>query len=291
MSYQQYLFNRSWAVSIAKRKDPSSAVAYDSLKTTFEIDKTTEFNSNKGKISLHNLDAETRKKFTKGDLIRLKAGYYNLTEIIYFGEIITVTHERKGADVITTFLCGDSENSIVNSHFEKSYPEGTTAVEIVKELAEALGVDIGIVIGIEDISFGSGISLTGTVGHCLKRILQKQNLEYSVQNGSLQIIPKSKHTGEEAVLLTPQTGLIGVPSQGTDCFKFKSLILPRLKPGRLIQVQSETVNGYFKIRKSKFEGDTHSSKWNVDIEASKISAKQALPPNIGNTFIPVEGIA
>lgn len=294
MSTDQYLFDRYCAVTIGKANALGASFKYTDLRTTFHIDKTSEFYSNKSTIGLYNLTQENRSKFKRGDSIRLVAGYSgaSLSSMLYFGEIVTVTNERKGADIVTTFLCGDAENQILNSHFEKTYPPGAPAVQVIEELVVEMGISIGVVIGIESLVFSSGFSAYGTVANSLNKILKNQGLEFSVQNNALQILPKSAHTGEEAVSLTKNSGLIGVPSEGNDFYKFKSLIIPNLTPGRLLAVESDTVTGFFRIRKAVYEGDTHSStKWNVDIEACKINAVQVYPPNVGSSFVPVAGIA
>jgi len=283
------LFNRQYAVTIGL--PGQEGYQYTDLRVTFDITKTSESTSNKAKIALVNLNKESISKFTKGYLIRLEAGYDDLIETVYLGDVVRATSERHGADVITTFECGDGEHQLVNAVFDRSYPPNTKYVDIITDLAKALDVDIGTVIGIQNKSLGSGFVCTGSVRRNLNQLLKNQKLEWSIQNGALQILPISSHVGEEAILISKETGLIGVPSEGTDFYKFNSLLNPKLIPGRIVQLTSSTLNGVLRIRKAQFEGDSSGQKWDVVVEAVKIPFKAIPPQNVGTDFITVEGTA
>ena len=62
--------------------------------------------------------------------------------------------------------------------------------------------------------------------------------------------------------------MIGVPSNNNDCTQFVSLLNPKLTPGSLVQLISEnaTLNGFYTLRRSHYEGDSHDSKWQVTCE-------------------------
>lgn len=282
MSSAQQLFNRQWSVTIGPKGE--EGFVYNNLRTVFEIDKVSISTSNKAKIALTNLNPNSRIKFVKGMVIQLKAGYQGLIETLYLGDIVKATTERKKAEIITTFECGDAERQLINAHFDGSYPPGVKAVQIIQDIAGALGVNIGTVIGVQDLTYGAGFVASGSCRHMLDKLLKKQNLEWSVQNNYLQIIPKAAHNGDEAQVISKETGMIGVPSQGTDCYTFNCLLNPKLLPGAPVQIISETVNGFFKIRKATFEGDSHGNKWNVKCECVKINAVQTYPQNSGLIF-------
>ncbi len=283
MTSAQYLFNRDWAVTVGVQGE--TGVKYTKLKTVFDIDKTSFATSNKAKISIYNCSEVSRISFQKkGLIIKLEAGYKGLLETLYLGDVVRVESKRAGPDIITTFECGDAERQLVNAHFEQSYPAGTAYVKILQDLSVALGVNIGTVIGIQNLKFNSGVSMTGSIKHVLDKLLRKTGLEWSVQNNYLQIIPIRSHNGQTAVILTRNTGLIGVPSQKESGIQAIALLNPRLMPGSPIQLISQTINGFFKIRKAHFEGDSHGQKWQVTCEGVRINAEQTFPQNAGSTF-------
>lgn len=290
MDSSQFLFNRQWKVTIGLPGD--TGYAYDSLKTVFDLEKVSRFTSNKGKIALYNLSGISRQTFQKKGLkIRLDAGYKGLIETVYLGDVVRTTSERKQADIITTFECGDAEKNLEFTHFQKSYPAATPVVQVIKDIAVSLGVNIGTIIGIQNQTYNRGVAFSGAAKNILDEIVKGQGLEASVQNGYLQIIPITKHNGEEAIVLSKTSGLIGVPSLKESGIEFDALLNPRLLPGTPVQLISETINGFFKIRKAHFEGDSHGEKWQVKCEGVKINAQQSLPFNAGTSFVTVGTVA
>ncbi len=286
----QELFNRAWKVTIGIPGD--TGYSFDSLKTVFSIEKTSAESSNKAKIALYGLSSISIQTFQKKGLqIRLDAGYTGLVETLYLGDVVRVHTERKNDGILTSFECGDGEKALTLTHFDRSYPEGTKYVTVFQDVAVALGVEIGTVIGIKNQTFNKGFSVSGPCRKILTDLCANQLLEWSVQNGYLQIIPLGSHNGEEAIVLSKQTGLIGVPSQKESGIEFDALLNPRLMPGQAVQLISENISGYFKIRKSTFEGDSHGQKWGPKCEAVAINATQTLPINQGNRFITIGTVA
>lgn len=286
----QYLFNRKWAFTIGQPGQVGNV--YTQLKTTFDIDKQIISSPNKSKIEVYNLTANQRKNIAIsnpatgqiGDIIRLDAGYEGIVETLFIGDIARAKTTRKGPDIVTEFECGDTEKLLVYSHFEQSYPPGVTLVQIIKDCAVALGTNIGSILGVPTKVYNSGVSFSGSVKSILDKLLVEPQLEWSVQNGTLNILPITAHLGQAAVLVSQTTGMIGVPSQGEGFVQFDSLLNPKLVPGALVVLESEVINGSFKLRRAHFEGDSHGQKWQVGCEATPILAAQILPANRGLTF-------
>lgn len=282
MAEQELFFFRSWALTIEDPNSPGTGHRYDSLRVVFKIEKTSEFASNKAKIEVYNLSQSSRRSFQKKGLqIRLDAGYVGLMDILYIGDVTRSTSKRSGPEIITSFECGDSEKEIEQTHFEKSYGAGTPYVQVVKDIAMAMGVSIGALTTFPTLNFNTGVTFSRTCRDALEELLKGQGLEASVQNGVLQIIPIGSHTGDEAIVLNSETGLIGVPSNKDDGVEFDALLNTRIVPGRPVLIQSGTINGIHKVRKAVFEGDSHGEKWFVKCEAVEIPGVQFTPTTAG----------
>jgi hypothetical protein len=285
----QFLFDRSWAVTV--QVPGETAKKYTGLKVVFDIEKVSIATSNKAKIEVYNFSSGSRVSFQKkGLVIRLEAGYKGTTETLYLGDVVRVYTKRKGPDIITTFECGDAEKQLINAHFNQSYPAGTTYVSIIQDIAKALSVNFGVCIGFPDLKYNSGVTFSGAIRHILTDLLRKQSLEWSIHNNYLQIIPIRAYNGDEAAVLSASTGLIGVPSQKESGIECISLLNPKLLPGSGVEVVSDTINGFFKIRKAHFEGDSHGEKWQVTVEGVLINKTQSFPQNAGDHFV-ASGIA
>lgn len=280
------LFGRCYSIAIGA-PNQTSALLYgfappklnSPIRIKFDIDKNSLGTSNKAKMEIYNLSIQSRQAFKKGYIVQLKVGYQNIIDTIFTGNVLTngIGSTRNGADIITTIECGDGESSIVMARLDQSYPAGVSVFQILKDCAAAMnledsfnpeGVGSGIIIGVTNSVYNKGFNASGAVSDTLDKVLKPQGLEWSVQNGNLNIVPKTGHNGQTAIVISKKTGLIGVPSSNDQVTKFNSLINPRLIPGALVKLESDntSLNGFYRVRRSHFEGDTWDNKWQVECE-------------------------
>lgn len=294
---QQYLFGRCYALAVGAPYQ-TTAIQYANfqvtdasgkaqppspLRVTFDIEKNLVGSPNKSKIQLYNLSLQTRQLIKKGWVVRVQAGYKGLVETIFFGNIAVdgLKTERKQAEIILTMECLDGGSAITMATLDKSYGPGTTLAQVLKDVGQAMatptsynpqGIGAGVAVGIPDIVYGNGLVVTGQCRDTLDKLLKDQGLRWTVENGNLNIIPLRAHNGQSAILVSKQTGMIGTPSQN-QYTEFTSLLNPKLIPGALVKLESDntSVNGFYKINKSHFEGDTHDNKWQVTCQCIQIS--------------------
>lgn len=282
----QYLFDRDYSFAIGLQG--SVGKVYNNLRIVFDIDKNLNSSPNKSKIEVYNLSAQSRISFqTKGLVMQLFAGYKNLTGLIFYGDVADngMKVKRDQEMVVTSFECGDGERAIMSGFFQKSYPAKTKYVTIIQDIVASFGLEYGTVIGIENLVTQNGLTCHGPAKMYLDKILLNQGLQWSVQNNHIQIIPVEAHNGDEAVLLNQSSGLLGVPSKTTSGVTFISLLNPKIVPGSYVVIQSQTINGTFKVNRAHYEGDTHGDKWQVTCEAVEIKASQVFKQNQGSTFV------
>ena len=142
-------------------------------------------------------------------------------------------------------------------------------MQVIKDSAQAFvdqaQVVIGSLTGMKSEKAQAGLTLSGDGKAILDGLAEKQGLEWSIQDNTLQVLAKDGHNGRQAVLLSPATGLVGSPIarevEGGQGVEFKALIQPKLIPGGLVQIQSRHVSGTFKLRSTAFAGDTHGNDW------------------------------
>lgn len=301
---QQYLFKRSYAVNIGQLGQ-TAGLQYGTiglhpapLRIKFDIDKNMVGSSNKSKIELYNLSQQSRQGIKKGYVIQLLAGYNGLISQLFLGNVLPngLTSTRNGPDIVTSMECGDGESAITFSRLDKTYPAGTTLVQILSDVAVAMslitsynpvGVNAGIVLGIPNLVYNNGYVAHGPCNELLNVLLKPQGLEWSVQNGNLNITPIGKYNGQSAIVVSSETGMIGTPSSNDQFTQFTSLLNPRIIPGCLVQLQSEntTLNGFYTVRRCHYEGDTHDTKWQVACEAVlQPGVSQNLPAAQGFDF-------
>ncbi len=245
------------------------ATKIDELRIKFKCEKTNESHPNPASIEIYNLSDRTRSLLeAKNTRVSLKVGYQDTAEMIFIGSVTKVAHKRETADIITTLEVADGGNKFRNARLEKGYPPGIGTKAVMDDLATALGFPVSAMVGVPDVKYANGLTLSGLARDHLNNLTSKNKLEWSIQDESLQVIPRDRPTLDSVILLSPDTGLIGFPAKTDKGVEFVSLIQPRLRPGRSVKIESRVMKGIFKIRKVTHEGDAHQGDFLSKCEAT-----------------------
>lgn len=256
-------------------------------RLNFSIEKTSTPNPNKSKINIYNISQESRNFLEQKDMIVfLKAGYGSELSNIFIGDILRREVNRSGADLLYTLECGDAEKIILSAHVDIGLGPGATNIQLFDIAAAKLGLSLGIKKGIVERVFVNGFTFSGLAADLLTEQTKNIGLDWSVQDGELRIMPRGEDDGEEAVVISKDSGLIGFPTKTPDGVKFKSLLNPKLRPGRAVKLETRQFQGQtgpntniiastsllksgeiVKVRKATFQGDTREGSWTTDVEA------------------------
>lgn len=259
------LYLRSAAVTVGSRRFTT--------RIAFNVEKTsTGGEANKAKVDIYNLSQDSKGYVEQPNLqLRLEAGYQDELTTLFIGDVKRVKHARNGPDVITTIESGDGEEQIVNARVEISLAPGAKLSQIVDRAVSALGLARGVVKGVPNITYTNGFSFSGPVRDLLEMVARRGSLKWSVQGNALDIFPDGSDTGEAAVLLNENTGLLGLPNKTEEGFELTSLLNPLLAPGRLVVVESTTLTGRktYKIEKATHVGDTLEGDWTTKVEGKE----------------------
>ena len=292
MSSDSRLYLRNAEVVVGQRytgKSPVKPATGLSFKTrtNFSVEKTVESTPNNAKVSIYNLSQQSRTFLEQKNMVLfLSVGYQEALSTLFIGDITRIETKRQGADVITSIESGDGELALRTSHVEISLEANATNVQAMKAAIDALNITLGSTDGIKTKVYKKGFTFSGTAKELLDTLTRQLNLEWSVQDGELIILPKNGPDGQEAVVVTPDTGLIGFPTKTKDGLEFVSLLNPRIRPGRVVIVRSKQFYGVemeqskfiasralkesgaiVKCKRVVYEGDTHEGNWQVKVEA------------------------
>ena len=237
------------------------------FRISFKVEKDVSSTVNKAEIRIYNLTSNTRGLAENPkNIIELFAGYGKEPKLLFRGNASRVISSIGGPDSVTTFEIGDGLKSFQNSRVDVSFKQGTPAKDIFQTLTNAMGLAKGEQKDIPQKSFPSGLSLSGPVRDHMNYLTDKLDLEWSIQNGAIQILPKGKSTSQAAFLLSSETGLIGSPNKKDKGLEVVSLLQPEINPGRIVEIQSKFVKGQFRVEKVSHEGDTADTAWFTRIE-------------------------
>ncbi len=250
------------------------------LRIAFKVKRDRKPDPNKAEVQLYNLSAETRAGIKKGQLLTIEAGYAGTFAQIFQGDVRTISHMQTNADWITKLTAGDGEDAHRNARVSESFGPKTKVSRVLSKLIDAYGLKAGNAKSVINEKaaiqeYLQGKSLNGRACEQLDRILADVGLEYSIQDGALQVCEIGKAVNAPAVLLGPESGLVGSPEmaeEGKDkktVVKCRSLMQPKIIPGRLVDLQSETRKGLIRVNEVSHEGDSFAqAPWYSIIEGS-----------------------
>jgi hypothetical protein len=253
------------------------SVRIEGLRCVFKVVKSLKKEPNTLDLKIHNLSERTRSAVQKkGVPVIVSAGYDDRGAIIFSGDARTADHVRDNTDWVTHVQCGDGERAYQFARVSKSFKPGTPVADVVRATARELGLGTGnLDTALAEggfrgglTQFASGYSAKGRAALELDRLFRTVGLTWSVQDGHLQVLRGTKPVLGKAVLLTPNTGLIGSPDHGApdtkggpSILKVKALLNPQFICGGQVQVESDSVKGLFRIEKLEHEGDTEAGNW------------------------------
>lgn len=254
---------------------PNATVIRD-LRIAFSITKTLESTPNKCEIKVYNLSDTSRAALqTKPLHILLEAGYETRLNRLFAGDLTWVHSKRDGALWETAIEVGDGDRAFVDARISKSYKAGIDLKTLVGDAAKTMGFEIPKDVASAKAFAGqllNGATLHGPSREQMTKLLGSQGYGWSVQNERLQILKNGAYTDESAWLVT---GMVGSPEYAPPkepgkqpTLTVRMLLYPELTPGGRIKLESQSVNGVFRISKVTHTGDTRGPDWYTDVEAT-----------------------
>ena len=279
-------FQRQYRVTVGN-DGSNNALQFNTLDVKFKATKSIPANGKKAKpntctIEIWNLNADHRAALAtpKKVPLRLEAGYKDGMGVIYLGEIRALESRVEGPDVITKLSTGDSLKEIQKARLNVGIPPGARTDEILAMLVEGLGVGAGNVqqamaklraTGSADV-FGKRSVISGHAAQELTDFCRSAGIEWSIQDGKMQLLDLNKPLEGTAIEISPDSGLIGSPTVDHLGFvEAKVLLLPILNPGRLVSFNAENLKGGYRIIHVEYEGDTYGQDWFAKITCQKLT--------------------
>lgn len=254
------------------------------FRVQFKVEKSLAPEPNTVDVAVTNLSAETRAALQqKGAQLVLVAGYEDTAEVLFVGDVRYISHVHTSADWVSRFQCGDGGAAFAGARTVESFGPGTPVRAVVERLARDLKVGVGNAVDEAKKgdfrkafdSFVNGVTLSGRSSDELTTLMRSAGLEWSIQDGHLQVLRPGATTAEGVVVLASgdglNTGLVGSPEFGEKgILKAKALLQPGLRPGREVLLESATATGRFRIEKATHTGDLAGQDWYTEVELARL---------------------
>ncbi len=232
------------------------------IKDDFEIDFLVNFDDdpepNISHVMIYNLSDTTIALLKKGEALIVNAGYEGDVGTILLGTIDKQETTWEGIDKVTKLTVGEGSDKWLTAYVNKSYAPGVTSKAILTDLAGMFGMELGELRLVNDITYARGRSVSGMLQSVIRQVVAETNSKFHISQGKILIRPWEAGT-ETGFLLNADTGLIESPQpfeeEGKSGYRVRMLLNHRLTVDSILQIESKTANGIFRVRKGSHSGD------------------------------------
>ena len=243
------------------------------IHVNFSFQKTDLQSQNTGKVSLWNLNKSQLSVLNEKDCaVEVKAGYGSRMSKIFSGLVSYVNTSNDNADRKTDIEVIDNLAEIRDTYVSISYNGKVNWKTIFDDVGAQMGVAVSYSYNAEFVDVANGFSYVGMARNILDKGCKCCTLVWSLQNGVLQIKKPGDVMSREVYLLSPDTGLLGIPARVTitqeeDTGKnqlgwdVEYFLNGAINIDDYVKVESETVTGYFRVYSIEINGDNVSGDW------------------------------
>jgi hypothetical protein len=300
MADDNKLFSRKWKISIylsnGEILDVSNSdyeVESGALRVTFKIDRAGYQAKYWGDIIIYNLNGPTESQVIKeGNRVVVEAGYINgAYGKIFDGKVFQVFRERENVvDYKLTLHCLDGMGLFDNNYVSFSMLAGSDQRSHIENIASQAKTPIELGVVSENINTQAlprGKTFFGQPKDYFRQIAGYNNAQVYIQDNQVHITRLADGTeikANEAIVITPKTGLIGTPQITQDGISFKVLLNPLLKivnPSMVVKLDMTSIqqqllqfgqyptmldqSGFYQVMKLVHVGDTRGNEWYTEV--------------------------
>lgn len=287
--YSDYLYGRRYRVMI--ELGDGDVLDVSELRCTFNIKKTSYRKAQKSVLSIYNLNPDDENRIIKsGQRMIIEAGYNGsfYGKIFEGGIVQPVRSKERGVDYKLTLISMDSDRylsygiigtALVAQQSARSAVRALTKDSIVKS-------EEGIISNsIINTVYPRGKVMFGMASDYLAQIAKSNNASYYNENGKVNIVDAKSVASGYIYDMSPETGLIGSPTQYEYGIKFTCLLNPTITLNSLVHIDNRKVigmeyeyqnpiraldgEGIYKIVSMEYVGDTRGSgqDWAINVDA------------------------
>ncbi len=240
--------------------DKGEGISLSDFKVTFNIQKmpATIFNGFVGNIKIYNLSAETQNRIMGNEFTRVRviAGYDGNPDesgnypdrnigMIFNGDIrFTITGKENVTDSWILIQCIDSWEGHLNASVKTTVAAGWRHADLFDLGMKSLspyGITEGSVPDFGSTVFPRGRTIYKGTGRLMYDIAGQCKANWWYENNQVHIVPEQKYI-QEAIVLSANTGLIGMPQQTLGAgVNVRCLINPNIRLGGLIRLDQASV--------------------------------------------------
>lgn len=243
------------------------------LHISFSVQKQELESSNTAKVQVWNLNKQNLATLeAENCFLLLKAGYGNTLPVILSGTVSHTSTRKDGSDMLTEIEVVDGLMEVRDTWVSMSYAGLVNTKKILDDTASQMGLTVTYSYNATFADIPNGFSFVGQAKNALSKACAVSGLEWSIQNGVLQIKKPGDVMNREVYVIGPETGLIEIPERvqisssddaGTPQMGYDLVYLLNgaIGVGDYVQVQSKYLTGFFRVYSLEIDGDNLSGAW------------------------------
>lgn len=262
------------------------------LHVNFDFEKTDNQSSNTGRLQISNLNNEHKAVLSEdGCIVEVRAGYLGTLGTIFLGCARNPSEMLQNADqtLELELYDGQAYNDAIGTISMNGVVTGSS---LLTELQSQMGIEASILTDkaaamLRTAKYRNGYCYVGKLKTALQSLISKANLNYSIQNGVLQIFSYGEAVTAQAYVISAETGLISIPKKitisqpstsslsgtkeetlsadgegnGVTGYEIEYLINGAIGINDLVKIESKKIKGIFRVCKQHYTGDNYSGDW------------------------------
>lgn len=251
------------------------SIGDNALDIEFEIPFSDKNEPDVSTISIYNLSEDSINSIEKQGNVSVSAGYrdmHNVAEVLS-GQIESIKTEWKSLDKVTTITISDGAKAWRKTELNKTYQNNTKASAIMNDLCNALGYPISELKPKKDITYPLGKTIKGSASNSLIQLAKDTESKMFINKGRIVIRPEEIGYNS-GILLNAETGLLDTPTLNENntgdqvdsaesgkeeppqkSWTVKCLLNPQIETDMIINIESRSINGAFRVKSGKHSKD------------------------------------
>jgi hypothetical protein len=236
------------SVTAPAPKEPDSGgegLELSALRVSFNVHSNTATTPAALEARIYNLSPDTMKKVVQFGRVKLMAGYkYAQYGVIFDGKVVQYRRGKENPTDTYLEINAFDGDDLSKSITRRRYEAGTKESHILNDLIRDTGMPAG------DVSPAVGTQIlvrpwimAGMTQKYIRDLMLKYNANCYPELGKLHVVPQREYRKSEIVVLSPRTGLVGIPEATPEGIQIRCLLNPKLRLGGLVQLDNKLISG------------------------------------------------
>jgi hypothetical protein len=215
------------------------------LRCTFQLTKQTLATPNLLYAKVYNLSKQTRERVKQYGRVQLSAGYQKGNfGMLFDGTVVLYVQGKE--DAVNTYLeifAGDGDMALSSAVVSLTFPADSTPEAKGKAVLQQANIPVGTMnMGGATTGSPRSSSFIGPVSKIMRNLTNATKSDFFIENGTAHVIPWKGYREGEMVVLSPTSGMVGMPKVTPDGIEATCLLNPKLRLAGLVQINSDLIS-------------------------------------------------